>query len=425
MPLTTLYTTRPGDSAQTLAKTYNTTPEAIISANPTGSFEGGGQTFWGPNMKLNIPGVAPINNVVSTAGPATSEFNTHSSNLNTMLTSLNQTPAKVPGSDLNVGNVNDPYTRMLDRMSASSDAATKALISTIQAQRAQHGATLDNQYENYKRGLALLGIQHNAAQATPDLLMGHIQQAETEHQQKLGQLDVEMNKAIMDANTAKDKNDLATLRDKMDYIDKLKKEKQDYLKNIADQMTASNTIADNVVAGVYDNLQKLSPADKESYLVAVSQKYGISLGSLTAALTKQKQAAEDRALSIANTKSIMANRGGAGGSEKILTPAVIKSLTSQNPLLDLPYGTTQAEALAAQQAATDWQKAVETDYTDPENLGPQGYLTYDYGKKLFSNFPSGVSKTQFVINNRDLFNHDKHLKEYGLTDAEIKIITGQ
>lgn len=290
-------------------------------------------------------GGSPQNSIITTAGPATNSFNNYSSSLNSMLMALNGDGTyKLPGSDMNIGNVNDAYTQMLDRISRGEDASTKALIGTINAARSNRQNEMATQYERYKGGLQLLGIQHNDAQATPELLMGHIQQAENEHQAKLQALDVETNKALMDAEQAKNKNDLATLKEKMDYVDKLKQEKRDYLKQVAEQMNAANTIADNVVQGAYDQLQKLSPADKEKYLIAVSQKYGISLGALTAAMVRESRTRSDR------------TSKGKTGSEKSLSILDIQRYNDLYPDAGVIAGDTEAQAIA-KVAATNTPEA--------------------------------------------------------------------
>lgn len=287
--------------------------DPIINPTPQGTYVNG-QFFANLGNSDSAFPSAPPSSIVTTAGPATTSFNNHSSNLQTMLTSLNQNSGSLPGSDINVDNVNDSYTQMLDRLGRSSDASTKALIGTINASRSNRGNEINTQYDNYKRGLQLLGIQHNDAQATPDLLMGHVKQAENEHQAKLQALDVETNKALMDAENAKEKNDLTTLESKMAYVDKLKQEKRDYLKNIAEQMTAGNTIAANIIAGDYDQFKNLSAADQEKYIKHVASSFGISEQSVRANIVKQEQSAEDRALDIAGKKKALAKSSSAGGN---------------------------------------------------------------------------------------------------------------
>lgn len=375
-----------------------------------------------PSVPAAQPAPVATNKIVVTAGPAQAKFNQNSSDLSTLLGTLNQTPLNQDTSVATVGNTNDSYTQLLDKMSANSDAATKALISSIQSQRASNGAKIENEAKNYESGLQLLGIQKNEAQSTPDLLQGQIKNQESVAEQKLRDLDVQTNKAIMDANTAKDNNDLKTLQQKMDYIKTLNTQKQDALKTIADKFTSSATIADNVVAGVYDQLQGLAPEDQQTYLHKAADTYGIPYGSFVQAVAKQKYNTENQALTLAEKRKTLA---GGGAAEKLLTPSEAASYIKNNPLVDISAGDSVADANQAVSDANQFTKILDTDVNDPNaeanNIkGPQGYLTYDYGTKLLNAIPAGVNKAQFVIQNRDVFN--KHLDQYGLTDTEIKKI---
>jgi hypothetical protein len=348
------------------------------------------------NADSAFPNAAPVvtppvsNNVVTTSSTAKNEFNTHSNTLDNMLANLNQTPTK-SSNTATVGNTNDAYTQMLDRTSQNSDLATKALIGTIQAGRANSANRLNTEYNNYKSGLQLLGIQHNDAQATPDLLMGHIQQAENEHQAKIQQLDVETNKALMDAKVAKDNGDLAVLKEKMSYIKDLNQQKQDYLKNIADQMGAETKIADNIVGGVYTELNKLAPADKEKYLQAVASKYNISLGSLVKAMTTEKERLTDRSVKnakVATTKLTLSEKKDNvySGINQLLSPNV-------KDKDGVPY------------------------------IDENGFITPTAFKTLIGAArEEGISRKNFLDEYSDLlFTGD--LKAYGLTAKELKALT--
>lgn len=138
-------------------------------------------------------------------------------------------------------NYSDAYTQMLDRTTADSDQATKNLAATIQAQRQQNLNALATNYTNYESGQKLLGIQNNEAQTTPDLLAGHITDIENDHINKMNDIDAETNKALMDAQTARDNNDLATFKDKMDYVNTLRSQKQQALQ---DMYTQQNDLRD-------------------------------------------------------------------------------------------------------------------------------------------------------------------------------------
>ncbi len=376
------------------------------------------------------------NNLVVTAGPATTEFNKNSGELTNMLTQLNQVqnPNVQMGNDITIDKVSDPYTQMLDRLGSTSDASTKALIGTIQAQRANKVNTLDAEYSNYKQGLQLLGIQHNEAQATPDLLMGHIKQAENEHQAKINALDLETNKALMEAENAKEEKNLSLLKEKMSYIKDLKKEKQDYLKNIADQLTAENKIADAEATQYYDKLEKMADADKETFLVALSKKYGISLGSLVKAMGAEKERREALALeteaketSIANTKSIInernkktTNQGGGYTAQELrkLRAAGIdaKDIEAADQFL---YGKQDKDSFyeIADQVLDD-----ERSLEGKEGAHP-GSVTADSFKDILAKAQEyKVPRTDIINRYKDKLylkgSYKKTGKNYGLTKAE-------
>lgn len=306
--------------------------------------------------------VTPANNLVVTSGPAKQQFAQTSSDLSKMLATLNQQPVVV-GAEKDtpsLDNTNDAYTQTLDRIAGSSDEATKALVSSIQAGRQNQKNSVDSTYENYKSGLQLLGIQHNEAQATPDLLMGHIQQAENEHQAKITQLDIETNKALMDAKKAETEGKLSILKEKMAYVKQLKDEKNNYLKNIADQMTAQKTIADVQAGQYYDALEKLNPADKEKFLIALAKKNNLPVGSLVDALTKEKERRDDRDLTRADKLSTMAARN------KTAADVATAKIT---------FGQPDIQALTLAGIPTGKIKELEKAINDP-NIGLEKVLTH-------------------------------------------------
>jgi predicted DNA-binding ribbon-helix-helix protein len=250
-----------------------------------------------PNANYNYnpansqsPLVTPVNNMVVGSGPANMEFANYSANLSKALGALNPTQAKPKGPEITIENVgtDDPYGQMLQSISNSANASTKALIASIQASRANQANTINSQYDNYKKGLQLLGIQHNDAQSTPDLLMGHIKQAENEQNAKIQALDIEEKKLLMDAETAQKNNDLETLKAKMDRVKQIKEEKNQALKDISDQLTAETSIAENQAHVIYETLNTLSENEKEIFLQQVAKKYNIPLGTLVTALADEK-----------------------------------------------------------------------------------------------------------------------------------------
>ncbi len=236
-------------------------------------------------------------------------------------------------NDTTSGTESDPYIKQLNTIAATSNASSKALVANILAIKNTQKAAVDTQYNNYKSGLQTLGIQTNRALVTPDLFMGSVNQAESEHQAKLSTLNNEEVKALSDAETARENGDLKTLNDKMTYLKNIQTEKTTALKNYQDALTEQNDAAVKkgdatakvIAPDIYKTLNELDPADQESFLVAISQKFNIPLMSLSTALVAQK-AAQDKI----DAKT-------AGDAEKLLSPSEAKAL-------GVPYGTTHGQA---------------------------------------------------------------------------------
>lgn len=289
---------------------------------------------------------APASNLIVTAGSAQAKFSQNSSDLSAALakfgttqTSNNNTnkPPKIEKdpilNDDVSGTTSDPYIQQLDTMASRSNDSTNALIQNIKAIKTRQANAIDAQYNNYKSGLQLLGIQTNAAQVTPDLLMSHINEAETEHQQKLSDLDNEEVKALADAETAKENNDFKTLATKMDYVKGIQKEKTDALRSYQEALTTQakgiqeqgDATAKVIAPDIYTTLQTLDPADQESFLVSISKKFNIPLTSLITALVPEKEAADKAAAKKEDADN------------ELLSP-------TEAATLGVPYGTTKAEA---------------------------------------------------------------------------------
>lgn len=229
--------------------------------------------------------------IVQTSGAARTEYGKNSASLDNALNSFNiGTSSGTPDTSATTLDsvANDPYIQSLDALSQNSDAATKMLIANIQAAKQKQVNSLDTQYGNYKSGLQLLGIQHNEAQSSPELLMGHIQQAETEHQDKLADLDSEESKALLDANNARQTQDFNTLNSKMDYVKQIQQQKADTLKSYYDTITQQPKIADDVAHNVYQTLQTLDDSDKQQFIQQVAQQFNLPLGTLVTALNDEQ-----------------------------------------------------------------------------------------------------------------------------------------
>lgn len=224
----------------------------------------------------------------------------------------------------------DPYIQSLNNISTSSNASTKLLVNSILAAKSRNQNSVDSQYNAYKQGLQLLGVQHNEAQSTPDLLMGHIQSAENDHQQKLQDIESNTAKALVTAQQAQEDNDFKTLNAQMSYIKQLNAEKAQVLKNYQTSLTQQPKLADGVAHSVYGILQTLSPDDQETFLQSVSQKYNLPLGTLVTALGDEKTKSD------AATAKVTAAQLKTDQSQ-VLSPTEAKTL-------GVKYGTTKADA---------------------------------------------------------------------------------
>lgn len=255
--------------------------------------------------------------LVVTSGQSRTKTNEAMGGLQEALAKLNSAPGT--GATEEKGSVEgtdqDPILQGLSKLQSTSDAAQKSLLSTITAQYANEKNKVNEQFGNYKAGLQELGIQTNQAQATPDLLMGHIQKAGADQLEKINSLTAEESKALMDASAAKEANDFKTLTAKMDYIKQIKKDKADAIKEMYDNISNSTKIAQIQAHDIYDTMQTLDPADQESFIQAVAKKYNLSVVSLVQALKDEKTSRESDALDTENKKSIIADRNKPTGGD--------------------------------------------------------------------------------------------------------------
>lgn len=213
--------------------------------------------------------------------------------------------------------VQDPFIQGLNDMGSRSDLATQRLIRSTQAMYQNKVNTINKEYDNYTRGLQALGIQHNDATATPDLLAGHIKEAANEKMSKISELDAEEAKTIMDAQAARDDNDFRILKEKMDYLKEIQKEKANAIKDMYDNIANSDKLADIQAHDIYDTLQTLDPNDQEAFIQEVARRFNIPLISLVTALADEKTSRADADLDKKNKESLLRNRedGGGGGTK--------------------------------------------------------------------------------------------------------------
>lgn len=184
----------------------------------------------------------------------------------------------------------DPYTQALQGLSDRSNTATKSLIATIQANHQNEVNEVERNYDRYSRGMQLLGINEGDAQFTPELLKGQLLEIKNQKMSKISKLDQDMTTAIMEAENARADNDLKTLKERMDYVRQLKKDKADAIKDLADSDKNMMQKAEFFGDKVYDAISGLSGAQKTKALQEMSKELGIPIAYLLGASSTTRQA---------------------------------------------------------------------------------------------------------------------------------------
>lgn len=148
------------------------------------------------------------------------------------ISNLDGQPAQgqVQNTDPNAPNYQDSYTTQMQQLSQRSDTATQSMIAGIMAQRQQAMNVSNAQATQYQHGLEALGVGSNSAMTTPSLLTGQIQQAEDQQTAKIANINNQYNKAIATAQQAQDNEDDKTLNEQVTYMNQLKTQALDTLK---------------------------------------------------------------------------------------------------------------------------------------------------------------------------------------------------
>lgn len=302
----------------------------------------------------------------------------NSSYLTNLLSNLGngvQQPNPNDPTNVNSPNYSDAVTQGLDAMSARSDAATKRLIQNVQATRVRNGNAVDTDYNNYKSGLQLLGIQHNDAQFTPDLLQGHIQQAENEHMQKINDLDMELNKAVADATDAQENNDFKTLQEKTDYIKQLKQDQKTAITDMYTGLSNQTKSSDIEAHDIYDSLQTLDPNDQEAFINAVANKFNLPVAALVQSLADEKGKRTTADLKTQNSQATLDKKSGSGGSSTFKISTNVAKISPQFEAIKGGDGYIDPQKWVT--ARANWNKLGGTDAsfntTFKKYLNPASY----------------------------------------------------
>lgn len=309
----------------------------VPTTQPQSQTQNQGWYGQGGNFNQGFSGQAPTNQIISTGSKPKKEFAKNSQAVTQMISSNSATPMQPyqQGQDQKdmfkfMNTYSDPYTQMLDRISAKSDQATKNLISTIQAQKANRANTVNQEADRLKQGLMSLGVSTGNVEFTPDLVYGNIAQAENARMSKLQELDRDEATALLEATQASEEKDFKLLRERMDYIKSIKKSRLDLLKESSDILSYENKIGEQQATRIYDELQKLPEAQKLQFLQQVATQFDIPLTALT---SQVNEITRDR------------TKASGTGSGKKLSLKEIQSFKEDHPDVadQITYGMTEQE----------------------------------------------------------------------------------
>lgn len=341
----------------------------------------------------------------------------------------------------NMTNQPDPYVEYLQKQAAAlangtdtTNAGTEANdISTATTNAASLQNKVQSDYASYKAGLETLGIQSGLASMAPDLQAGRLLGAANDETTKIQDIQQKEDLAVAKAKQARINNDAVTLKDTNAEIEQIKKDKADAITQAQQKQTHDFSVANDLSTYAYKTLQTLDPDKQEAFILQTAKDNDISPAALTSALAKEQDTQTKFNLTTALQEKSL-DKQSSDAEDKPLSPGALKSLAAENPLLDLSYGVSSADATKYTQFAKGLTDSIDKDFSDPANLGPQGYLTFAYGQKLsdiIDNNDTGVSKVALFTQLYDdgkitpsLLKNDNY-KGYGLTEAEAKKVMGQ
>lgn len=242
----------------------------------------------GGSSSTQTPPTAPVvptapSGFVSSSGTAKKQFVKNSVDLASAMQRFN---LNQPATQNQTANPSDDFTTALDKLSQTSDMASKALIASIKAKSQQQKNTETQDFEDLKRGMALLGVEQNLPQ---EAMVGRYTKIKNDFNAKIASIDSEEVRALIDAEQARSEKNLSLLKQKMDYVKQLKREKLQALSDMYEQMNTENKIADVQAEQIYDTMQTLGASDKEAFISAVADRFGIPVPALVTALAKVKE----------------------------------------------------------------------------------------------------------------------------------------
>ena len=354
--------------------TPTTTGETNLSTTPVNTPETPLYTL-GETSPLNTNASTYVGEpMVMSSSQANQEVAGYSQELSNALTNFQQQDIQ-----FDEASYSDPMTEMFDQMFQTGNMMTKKVISNIQRNRQNRENEMKNQTEIYKRSLMGLGIQSGKAEYAPELLLGQMQEVENALQRNLTDLDMEESMALMEAQQAQQESNFRLLRERMEYVREIKREKENELINYYQRLQAQQGIAEITAQQAIGQFEGLRGEEREIFLEQLSRQSGVPIGSLAQAMVTERQRLDDEAFARAK-----ARQGTSGSSSSIRFTSSQKS-----QLLSLPgmnaqlideietfYGMYGAEGINAMPNLTDAQKqGVITTLWDEDTFDALGAAT--------------------------------------------------
>jgi hypothetical protein len=322
-----------------------------------------------------------------------------------------------------------PYEEYLQKQAAALQNGTdttnagseKNAIATASATSKSAQDKVQGDYARYQAGLQTLGIQSGLAQMAPELQGGRMLQAANDESSKLQQIQQKQDFAIARAKDARSKNDAVALKSTMAELGSLQKEKAATINAQLTKQTHDVAIAKSSAAALSAQLKNTPHDQKETLINQYASDRGISPLALHDALITEQNTERHTNLTESLQEKALNKSSSSSPSAKILSTASLNYLKKNNPAVDIGFGDTQEDADRAIASAKQGLSLVKKDFTDPTHIGPQGYLTYAYGKNLFNNLPPGINKVGFISSIKDMLTPDlnKNGSSYGLSPSEI------
>lgn len=397
-----------------------------LAPNPVGyvanPFTGGASHIpvygQGQTQLPQVPAVGPAAGpTVTTPGSNSTVTTTSPSNTNAGIVSSTDARNTYTTESNNldkITNTVDPYYEYLLKQQQAamqpSEPGVDEKNASVEAGRQK--TALEDKYEKYKAGLQVLGIENGIPE---NLLADQMINADKDNAGAIQDIQSKEDLAIAKAKQARIDTNSKALKDANDEIRQYKKDKADELQSQLDKRTQDITVANSLASYALSDIAGLPQELQQDHLHQIAQANNIDVNTLIAAMTNEKQ----------NRYKFSIEHAGSASGGKPLSTAALNFINKQNPLLKLPYGTTQEEADMYIQNATNVQGGLIQAEGNKDLLGPQGYFTYDYINNALDNLPAGVDRMAFLNAVKDkLALGSKGHKGYNITEEEYKTLTG-